>query len=323
MQPNSPTGTPTSPPFRPIWTLGGGPALGAGTQAAPSDLVREVLRDGLSVGRLQVQGARRGEVTLRASKDVPADALGPVLYPVINAAFTHLGASAVLCDRADWCDRPDWPDGRLPRSAWARPLPFEISTKRLILRPFSEADPPRFAEIAGNRDVARMMINIPHPFGPDDAARWIKKRRYKGRAGFFIGIYQRVEEGDAPLIGCIGFGALSYALAYFLAPEAWGKGFASEAVAGFLGLAIPRFALPSVFAGVYHDNPASARLLSRLGFRRTGQSDFPSPARDKPEQITEWELTAKDAPALFYPALPAQLPAQFPAQFLLPLEGSA
>ncbi|SDJ09906.1 GNAT family N-acetyltransferase [Aliiruegeria lutimaris] len=182
----------------------------------------------------------------------------------------------------------------MSRDGWSRGRDIRIATERTVLRPFVEVDAPAFREIAGNLEVARMMINIEHPLSTKTAARWIRQRRFRGRPGFFLGIYVGEQ-----LAGSIGFGAFSNALAYFLARPQWGKGLAGEVVPAFVANVVPRFALPSMFAGVFTDNPASSRILERIGFREVTRSDFQSPARDAPDRIIEMELTPEQAPDYF------------------------
>ena len=56
-------------------------------------------------------------------------------------------------------------------------------------------------------------------------------------------------------------------LGYLLAEQAWGKGLASELLAGFVE-AMKRQGCWRVLGGVARDNPASARVLEKAGFRR-------------------------------------------------------
>lgn len=55
-------------------------------------------------------------------------------------------------------------------------------------------------------------------------------------------------------------------------PEAQaGQGYATEATRAFLQNAIEVFALDEVSAGTFMDNPASQRVLEKLGFVRVGE----------------------------------------------------
>lgn len=172
----------------------------------------------------------------------------------------------------------------LKRADWSKATAFRVETDRLIIRPVADDDLDGFHRIAGQASVARMLINLDHPLSRDAAEEWLRKRRFQGRLGFMVGIYNR----EGRLLGAIGLGGISTALVYFLDEECRGQGIGTEAVRAFLDYAKARFALKTIFAGVFTDNPASRRLLEKQGFRVTGSIPFKSPARPEPDMI--WEL---------------------------------
>ena len=45
-------------------------------------------------------------------------------------------------------------------------------TPRLLLRAFAPADVPHLVALAGNYEVAKNTLNIPHPYDEEDARRW-------------------------------------------------------------------------------------------------------------------------------------------------------
>lgn len=55
-------------------------------------------------------------------------------------------------------------------------------------------------------------------------------------------------------------------IGYLFAETAWGKGFATELVAGLVGWARPHRSISTLTGGVAADNPASARVLVKNGF---------------------------------------------------------
>lgn len=59
-------------------------------------------------------------------------------------------------------------------------------------------------------------------------------------------------------------------LGYLLAEDAWGRGFASEIVGGFVAWCETRDSIRSILAGVSVDNEASKRVLLKNGFVLTG-----------------------------------------------------
>ncbi|NDR57568.1 GNAT family N-acetyltransferase [Aliiruegeria sabulilitoris] len=249
-------------------------------------LSQRILRDGQPIASLQA-GAEGDRV--RAGVDSERGPLSEETFAKwIDVVFLNTTAREIEIDQAGTDPLV------MSRDGWSRGRDIRIETGRAVLRPFTEDDAPAFREIAGDLEVARMMINIAHPLSEKAAARWMRQRRFRGRPGFFLGIYV-----EGHLAGSVGFGAFSNALAYFLARPQWGKGLAGEIVPAFVANVIPRFALPSMFAGVFTDNPASSRILERIGFREVTRSDFQSPARETAERIIEMELTPEQAPEYF------------------------
>ena len=59
-------------------------------------------------------------------------------------------------------------------------------------------------------------------------------------------------------------------ISYWVAPEYWGSGIASETVALYTLLSFRKRPLRSIFARVHEDNTASLRVLERAGYRDEG-----------------------------------------------------
>ena len=57
---------------------------------------------------------------------------------------------------------------------------------------------------------------------------------------------------------------------YWLTPDAWGRGYATEAGRAMVSAARYTLGLRRLKAGHFVDNPASGRVLTKLGFRPTG-----------------------------------------------------
>ena len=168
------------------------------------------------------------------------------------------------------------------------PFPeFDVRTERLTMRPLSEADLPAFHEIAGQKSVARMLVNLAHPLEFEAAKKWVHQRRFRGRLGFMVGIF----DDSNTLVGAVGLGGISTALVYFFGVSARRKGYASEALPAFLDYCQKRFALKTIFAGVFTDNDASRKILERNGFAVAKTSSFQSPARDLEDEIWEMECS--------------------------------
>ena len=81
---------------------------------------------------------------------------------------------------------------------------------------------------------------------------------------------------------------------YAYDPAYWGNGYATEAQAALLRWAFDRFDLAETTADHFHDNPASGRVLEKLGFRKTREGVGQSRARAEPEPVVEYLLKRED-----------------------------
>ncbi|WP_298911967.1 GNAT family N-acetyltransferase [uncultured Algimonas sp.] len=167
-----------------------------------------------------------------------------------------------------------------------------IRTDRLTLRPLRRADAARFSALAGTPEVARMTGSFPSPFPIRSVEGLIDIFRAREATGQAI---HRAILSDDRLIGVVGFARKdrSWELGYWIGRPHWGRGFASEAVRAAL-LAF-RGAHPdaTVSAGVFTDNPASRRLLLKLGFTALdGLSDSYSLCRDARHPLWRFEMSA-------------------------------
>ena len=86
-------------------------------------------------------------------------------------------------------------------------------------------------------------------------------------------IFLRKDEGPE-LVGSIGFGRDpndQLEFGYWIARPHWGRGYATEAGRAVIAAARDTLRIPRLNAGHFLDNPASGRVLQKLGFGPTGQ----------------------------------------------------
>ncbi|HJZ29479.1 MAG TPA: GNAT family N-acetyltransferase [Hyphomicrobiaceae bacterium] len=136
-----------------------------------------------------------------------------------------------------------------------------LTTQRLLLRPFQTADAPQFARLAGDWAVASMTSDIPHPFDAEQALAWLKPAR--GEVRFAI-----VGDGGQ-LIGGAGYYRRPSGIAelgFWLGKPWWGQGYATEAARAVLAHGSRDRRLPGFSSAHFVDNPASGRVLAKLGF---------------------------------------------------------
>jgi RimJ/RimL family protein N-acetyltransferase len=146
-----------------------------------------------------------------------------------------------------------------------------VRTQRLTLRPGWPEDAPELAQAIGHESVVRNLAMVPWPYPVEAAETFLAHFDDPFEPKFLIFAH---EGGVTRLVGGMAVGAYRdwpHELGYWLTPEAWGRGYASEAGRGVLQAARAR-GIRHVTAGHFIDNPASARVLNKLGFRPTGRT---------------------------------------------------
>jgi len=142
-------------------------------------------------------------------------------------------------------------------------------TPRLLLRPGWKEDAPALAAALGDFSVAGKLSRVPWPYRMNDAEAYLAADH--GSLPNFL-MFARTH-GAPRLIGGIGLEERDGGaeLGYWIARPYWGLGFATEAGRAVVQLADCGLRLPRLSAGHFVDNPASARVLRKLGFEPTGQ----------------------------------------------------
>jgi RimJ/RimL family protein N-acetyltransferase len=142
-------------------------------------------------------------------------------------------------------------------------------TARLTLRPAWLEDAPQLAAAIGHESVTRNLSKVPWPYAVADAEAFLTRPRQP--KDIFCLILEH--EGNYPrLIGGIGMAPIEggHEFGYWLTPGAWGRGYATEAGRAMVSAARHTLGLRRLKAGHFVDNPASGRVLTKLGFRPTG-----------------------------------------------------
>lgn len=150
-----------------------------------------------------------------------------------------------------------------------------LGTERLILRPFIIRDAPRVRELAGTLAVTDTTLNIPYPYGDGIAETWIAAHAeaFRQRRALILAIVPR---GERDLIA----GAVSLQittahdraeLGYWLGETYWGRGYVTEAARELMRYGFEELGLHRV--GCHHmvRNPASGRVMQKLGMTFEGR----------------------------------------------------
>jgi RimJ/RimL family protein N-acetyltransferase len=148
-----------------------------------------------------------------------------------------------------------------------------IRTARLLLRPFVAFDAGRIAELAGAFEIADTTISIPHPYPAELAVDWIAKHAQEPHRSHAVTL--AVTEPASGLIGCVELRDIDAEhaqaeLGFWIGKPFWGFGYATEASAALLSFAYESLDLNRVYAHHVVRNPASGRVLLKLGMCNEG-----------------------------------------------------
>jgi RimJ/RimL family protein N-acetyltransferase len=148
-----------------------------------------------------------------------------------------------------------------------------LQTKRLILRPFALADAPEVRRLASDRAIADTTLSIPHPYPDGLAEEWIGTHQARYEQGTQVS-FAIVRRADGALLGAIGIhpeaGHGHAEMGYWIGVPYWNQGYTTEAAAAVLHYAFTTLGLHRVFAEHMTRNPASGRVMQKIGMRHEG-----------------------------------------------------
>jgi len=142
-------------------------------------------------------------------------------------------------------------------------------TPRLLLRPGFPEDAPALAAAIADEAIVRNLATVPWPYRMRDAEAFLAKPRDPILPSFLI--FERTN-GAPQLVGSCGLGRRpsgSVEMGYWIGTPFWGRGFATEACLAVVEIA-RTLGLANLEGSHFIDNPASARVLEKLGFEPVG-----------------------------------------------------
>jgi RimJ/RimL family protein N-acetyltransferase len=146
---------------------------------------------------------------------------------------------------------------------------FRLETKRLWLRWPRASDAAALAAFAALPQVAQMTASIPHPYPAQEADRFIFKSRAENADGEALHLAITKKAAPRQIFGLVSAhcnGEMEVEIGYMVAPEMWGKGFATEAVRRLVDTVFALSSALRVVANSRSHNCASRRVLEKLGF---------------------------------------------------------
>ncbi|MEO3386270.1 GNAT family N-acetyltransferase [Mesorhizobium sp. CAU 1741] len=165
---------------------------------------------------------------------------------------------------------------------------MELETDRLVIRNWGEDDRALFHRINSDDEVMRF-----YDFRrsrPESDAFMDRVRRDNEERGYGFSALELKRTGQ-----CIGFAGLqpvsilparpagATEIGWRLAPEFWGKGYATEAALRLLAFGFEQLAVDEIVAFAVWNNERSVAVMQRIGMTCEEGSDFDHPRVVAPE----------------------------------------
>lgn len=143
-----------------------------------------------------------------------------------------------------------------------------LITTRLILRPFTLDDAPAVKDLVGEWEIAETTGSIPHPYELEMAEEWISTHQEAFDKSEAVSLAITLK-AQGELIGAIGIHINNThrlaEIGYWTGKPYWNEGYCTEAAGELLGYAFEELDLNRVQARHMTKNPASGRVMQKIG----------------------------------------------------------
>ncbi|MGJ8726239.1 MAG: GNAT family N-acetyltransferase [Roseibacillus sp.] len=148
-----------------------------------------------------------------------------------------------------------------------------LETERLLLRPLEMNDAADVRRLVGDIRVAENLGLVPHPYPEGLAEEWISGQRAEYEAGRHL-TFAITTKATNELMGVISLhpkeDLLRASVGYWVGVPYWGNGYTTEALKEMLRFGFDDFALQRIFATHFVTNPASGRVMEKVGMQLEG-----------------------------------------------------
>jgi [ribosomal protein S5]-alanine N-acetyltransferase len=148
-----------------------------------------------------------------------------------------------------------------------------LETERLILRAFRPEDASEFERLIAPQEVTDGTLSFPHPVPEGWGIERINRMFERFASGEHVE-FAIVSRDSNAMMGGIGLDVNARHkrgyLGYWFGVDYWGKGYATEAASAVLEYGFQTLELHRIEAGHYPRNPASGRVLEKIGMKFEG-----------------------------------------------------
>jgi len=148
-----------------------------------------------------------------------------------------------------------------------------LESENIEIRLWRVGDEEVLPRLANNRRIWRNLTNgFPHPYERSDAIDWIERANLQPENAQHFAIVV-----DDAVVGGVGFTRLqdlhtrTAEIGYWVGEPFWGHGIATNALESATELAFRDFDFVRLQAGVFAWNPASCRVLAKVGYSLEGR----------------------------------------------------
>ena len=148
-----------------------------------------------------------------------------------------------------------------------------FQSERLLFRPLSMDDVPRFRKLLQAREIAENGLNVHHPYQEGDAERMIETAlRGPDHHRYTWGIViKAVEELSGLIMIKVIPAHFCGEIGYWIGKDYWNRGYTTEAVQRMLAYGFGPLGLNRIFGRSFPDNPASSRVMEKAGMVYEGR----------------------------------------------------
>jgi RimJ/RimL family protein N-acetyltransferase len=148
-------------------------------------------------------------------------------------------------------------------------IPTTLSS--CTLRSWRQSDKPDLIRNANNRKVWRNLTDVfPHPYTEVDADSWLRIANAEGRSVHLAIEFKGAAVGGIGAMAGEGIAAATAGFGYWLGEPYWGQGIATAAASALVARLMDERLFARLQAPVFAWNPASMRVLEKVGFVREG-----------------------------------------------------
>lgn len=179
-----------------------------------------------------------------------------------------------------------------PQNAVTFEAQAQINTERFVLRAPRASDVGLLSLYASDERVAKASRSIPFPLPPGATEAFLKRAMEREPDTKVTWVMDGAENGLSEVLGLISLKPIERdqcEVTFWVAPAFWGTGIASAAVNAIVD-ANP-LGSKTIFAEIFQDNQASARVVTNAGFEYLGDAETFSIARGA--RVPTWTYVRK------------------------------